>query len=117
MSGTMREWIKERSSRDMCTYCGSTEDIQTEHIIPRSLGGPDIPDNFVDSCATCNRKKGKLHVFEFCKLQEIEVPRIVKGKYLKLVDREHEKYGTLQMNDIDGDGKLDLYDLCAIFKR
>ena len=44
------------------------------------------------------------------------VPRIVKGKYLKLVYEEHKKHGTLDQSDIDGNGVLDLLDLCAIFK-
>lgn len=116
MSTTQREWEIERDSRKVCIYCESIENIQTEHIIPKSKGGPNIADNLVDSCQSCNLKKTNRDVFEFCKLEHIEVPRIVRGKYLKLVYNEHEKKGTLQMSDIDGNNILNIYDLSAIFK-
>lgn len=117
MSGTIRENKHERTVRNMCIYCGSTENIQTDHIVPVKLGGPDDANNLIDCCRTCNIKKSNKHVFEFCTDQQIPVPRIVKGKYLKLVYAQNEKKGTLQESDIDGNGKLDVYDLCAIFGK
>lgn len=117
MSDTIREFKLERHSRNVCIYCGSEENIETEHIIPKSLGGPDNSDNLIDSCNNCNRKKTNMHVFEFCAKENIEVPRLVRGKYLKLVYDEHKNKGTLNLSDFDGDGKLNLYDLCAIFKQ
>ncbi|MEE9339571.1 MAG: HNH endonuclease [Methylococcaceae bacterium] len=117
MSESIREWVIERKSRQICIYCGSEEKVQTEHIIPKSKGGPDIADNLVDSCQTCNLKKSNKDVFEFCAMLEMDVPRLVKGKILKLVYSKHEEKGTLQETDIDGDGKLNLLDLCAIFAK
>lgn len=117
MSTSIREWELERKSRQVCIYCGNADKVQTEHIIPKSKGGPNIADNLVDSCQTCNLKKSNKDVFEFCAMLEMEVPRLVKGKILKLVYFKHEEQGTLNHNDIDGDGKLNLLDLCAIFAK
>ena len=117
MSASIREWEIERKNRNVCIYCESAEKVQTEHIIPKSKGGPDIADNLVDSCQSCNLKKSNKDVFEFCAMMKIDVPRLVKGKVLKLVFTKHQENGTLQESDIDGNGKLDLADLCAIFKK
>lgn len=117
MSTSIREWEIERENRKICIYCGSTEKIQSEHIIPKSKGGPNIADNLVDSCQTCNLKKSNKDVFEFCAMLDMDVPRLVKGKILKLVYSKHAEQGTLQESDIDGDGKLNLSDLCAIFNK
>lgn len=115
MSKSIREWEIERANRNVCIYCESVEKVQTEHIIPKSKGGPDSADNLVDSCQRCNLKKSNKDVFEFCAMIGIDVPRLVKGKVLKLVFSKHAEKGTLQESDIDGDGKLNLLDLCAIF--
>ena len=117
MSTSIREWEIERKSRNVCIYCESNEKVQTEHIIPKSKGGPNIADNLVDSCQKCNLKKSNKDVFEFCAMLEMDVPRLVKGKILKLVYLKHKEKGTLQESDIDGDGKLNLLDLCAIFAK
>ena len=116
-SSTKKEWMHEQNIQTkQCVYCGSQENLQTEHIIPKVNGGPDIADNLVNSCRKCNLEKGTKNVFDFCILKQMPVPRIVKGKYLKLVYEEHKKHGTLDQSDIDGNGVLDLLDLCAIFK-
>jgi 5-methylcytosine-specific restriction endonuclease McrA len=41
-----------------CRRCGSTADLQFDHIIPRSLGGSGIADNVELLCGRCNRRKG-----------------------------------------------------------
>jgi len=47
ISGTMREWEREQQLPKTCVYCGSTEDLTTDHLIPRSRGGDDSADNVV----------------------------------------------------------------------
>ncbi|MEM3159439.1 MAG: HNH endonuclease, partial [Nitrososphaera sp.] len=37
--------VKEASN--ICSYCGFNQDLQWEHIIPKSRGGPDTIDNMV----------------------------------------------------------------------
>ena len=100
-----------------CAYCGSKENLQWEHIIPKSRAGPDTIDNMVQAYKECNLKKGAKGPFEWYGLERrYEIPRIVLGKYLKLVFDYHSIAGTLDSSDINADGKLDVYDLCAIFE-
>ena len=46
-----------------------------------------------------------------------ELPSIVVGKYLKLVYESHSRHATLDLVDLNHDGKLDIYDLGAVFKQ
>ena len=41
-----------------CAYCGATEQIEIEHVIPYSRGGKTEPDNLVPACSPCNKSKG-----------------------------------------------------------
>ena len=46
-----------------------------------------------------------------------ELPSIVVGKYLKLVYESHSQHATLDLADLNHDGKLDIFDLGAVFRR
>lgn len=52
-----RKNIMKRDSHH-CQYCGSTEDLTIDHIIPKSRGGKDTWDNLVTACNKCNSLKG-----------------------------------------------------------
>jgi len=52
----LRRVILERDHY-ACRYCGQ-EAMQADHVIPRSQGGTDIPDNLVAACEYCNKSKG-----------------------------------------------------------
>ena len=41
MSGTIREWEREQELPRTCVFCGATEDLSTDHLIPRNRGGDD----------------------------------------------------------------------------
>lgn len=41
-----------------CQYCGSTEDLTFDHVIPRSQGGRTSWTNITAACAPCNLRKG-----------------------------------------------------------
>ena len=47
-----------------CQYCGSSEDLTLDHLIPRSKGGPTTWKNLVTACKHCNSKKGDLSIEE-----------------------------------------------------
>ena len=78
-----------------CAYCGATGQLHWEHIIPLSRGGPDNIDNIVLACPPCNLSKGAADVIDWCKSRSIPMPRIVMGKYLKLLLKAHESKGSL----------------------
>jgi 5-methylcytosine-specific restriction endonuclease McrA len=40
-----------------CTYCGSTDTLTIDHVIPISRNGKSDFDNCVTCCKTCNAKK------------------------------------------------------------
>ncbi len=95
-SGSIREYIKERERSGECIYCGSRDDLSVDHLIPRNRGGPDIGDNAITACKSCNSSKGDRGVYEWYGLdRRNEVPRLVEGKYLKLLYQLHEEKRTL----------------------
>jgi hypothetical protein len=111
-----KKLVEEAS--DICAYCGCHQDLQWEHIIPRSRGGPDTIDNMVRCCKGCNCAKGDKDPFEwYGKEKKYEIPRLVLGKFLKLAFDAHDKMGTLDSGDLNADGSMDILDLGAVFKK
>ena len=53
---TMKKYIMERDNY-ICAYCGNAAD-EMDHVVPRHLGGLDIPSNLVAACSRCNNLKG-----------------------------------------------------------
>ncbi len=101
-SGSIREYIKEREIPNECIYCGHKDSLSTDHLISKNKGGPDIGDNAVTACKSCNSSKGDKGIYEWYGLERRnELPRIVEGKYLKLLYALHEKEGTLDINNKD----------------
>jgi HNH endonuclease len=58
LSTEQKQTMREQA---VCTECGSTDNLEIDHIFPRSLGGPSTPDNLQVLCGTCNRQKGVKH--------------------------------------------------------
>jgi 5-methylcytosine-specific restriction endonuclease McrA len=48
-----------------CLYCGSTESIQADHVIPISKGGVHSIGNLVPACAKCNVSKHNKFLIEW----------------------------------------------------
>jgi len=49
----------DRPKLDYCVYCGSTENLATDHIIPIDKGGTQDSKNLVTACKSCNSSKCK----------------------------------------------------------
>ena len=49
----------EVAARDggRCVKCGSTEDLEIDHVIPWSQGGGNGPEDLQILCRSCNRRK------------------------------------------------------------
>jgi hypothetical protein len=100
-STSIREYVKEREKPQECIYCGNKTNLTLEHILPRSRGGPDTPDNAVMVCKSCNSSKGDKRLYEWYGLdRRYELPRIAEGKYLKLLYALNEQKGTLDASDM-----------------
>lgn len=115
MSTALRELkMQMKSEENCCEYCRVSMDLSWDHLVPRSKGGPDTAENHVLACKHCNFSKGSKGLYEWYGLsRKDEIPRLVAGKYLKLLYGIHETKGTLNAFDLNGDGKLDVFDLEA----
>jgi hypothetical protein len=83
--------------------------------LPRSRGGPDVPENAVWICAQCNSSKGSKRLYEWYGLEKRnEPPRIAEGKYLKFLLSIHEGRGTLDSTPCALCPKCDLGGKCPI---
>ncbi len=112
MSDTVREWQREYEFPKECVFCASTENLQIDHLIPKSRGGSDSADNVVWSCRTCNISRGNKGVFEWLGLKKKDnLHRIVAGKYIKELFELHERTGTLDVS------VADLQQLCSRCKN
>jgi len=112
MSLILRELKIQMSGKKCCEYCQSTDSLSWDHLIPRIKGGPDTAENGVWACRSCNSSKGSKGIYEWYGLdRKDEIPRLIVGKYLKLLYEIHENKGSLDASDLNGDGKLDVLDL------
>lgn len=54
-------WEIFRRDNFACRYCGTTAEdgaiLQVDHVIPRSRGGRDVPQNLLTACRACNAGK------------------------------------------------------------
>ncbi len=133
-STSIREYIEEREKKDRCIYCGGKDRLTLDHILPKSRGGPDSPDNAVWVCQKCNSSKGSKRLYEWRGLEnKDEYDRIAEGKYLKLLHKLHEEKRTLNLSEVkelcvncdmpdlckkdDVVGKLTVYCLEGCFKK
>lgn len=48
-----------------CIYCGSTNLIQADHVIPLTKGGRHSIGNLVPACSRCNQSKGSKFLAEW----------------------------------------------------
>ncbi len=77
-----------------CCYCGFRFSNQThtkrsatiEHVVPRSQGGADHPDNYVVACAGCNSSRGVMPVENFIpKAQKHILNQIERKKNIEIL--------------------------------
>lgn len=54
-----------------CLYCGSTDKITVDHVIPIDKGGAHSIGNLVPACLSCNSSKGTKFITEWHKQKQI----------------------------------------------
>jgi 5-methylcytosine-specific restriction endonuclease McrA len=61
----IREYLLEKWQH-RCAYCGNQHvPLQVEHIVPRSHGGSNRPNNLTLACHRCNQAKGEQDIRTF----------------------------------------------------
>jgi hypothetical protein len=87
-----------------CCYCGKQKEernLTVDHIISRSKGGLDKPENLVASCVPCNSKKSNFSLSEFCNREGLDFElisqrvsqRVSNRLSNSLQDKEEDKEG------------------------
>ena len=67
---TLRAFVIHRDN-STCRYCGKkARPVELDHVVPRSLSGPNTPWNLVVACHKCNRRKDNKSLAEFLKRQQ-----------------------------------------------
>lgn len=62
----LRDWLAALDEHGrQCFYCGSSEEIQIEHLVPLWSGGDNTRSNVVPACKSCNWKKRLRTVEQF----------------------------------------------------
>lgn len=64
-----RKHIKEKWNHE-CAYCGNTENLTLDHIIPQMRGGNNHITNVLCSCANCNGSKSHSDWLDWFQEQE-----------------------------------------------
>lgn len=119
VSAVLRENKQLFMAGEECAYCGSKHGLQWEHIIPKTAGGPDTMDNLVRACTSCNQTKACLDPYQWYELRGAidDIPRIVLGKFLKLVLAEYERLGVLDSEEYMHDRNIRRVTLSQVFRR
>ena len=87
-----------QKGRNKCYYCGRVNSdieplkITLDHIYPRSLGGPTIPQNLIPACRKCNSTKENM-----TEILKIGIPtltfQILTSLSIALINRAANGYG------------------------
>ena len=88
---------------DKCVYCGEKGDT-IDHVIPKSKGGLDIPENTVCCCLHCNLEKNNYDVTKFLndrllKKEKVNIESILHNMVLKkYLDFDYQKQKFVTQN-------------------
>lgn len=88
------ERSKLKSAR-VCSYCGSDRDLAIDHLMPSIRGGPNLADNLILACRTCNSSKSSQDLMAWMAKRQAFPPLLVLRRYLKLAWRICEDQGLL----------------------
>ena len=93
----MRDQIIRLKLPQECVYCGATEHLSIDHIIPSNRGGNDSGDNAIWACRRCNSSKSDRDLFEWWAATQSGFPPLfVVRIYLKQAMQYYETQGMMQ---------------------
>jgi HNH endonuclease len=76
-----------------CVYCGLTNRLTIDHLIPRIEGGDDDGVNLVLACQSCNSSKSGTDLLIWCEHKSTFPPLLLLRRYIKIVAEICEKEG------------------------
>lgn len=79
LDGKVRATVFIRDSGE-CVYCGSSEKVTIDHVLPQSRGGTNDPNNLVTACSSCNFKKGDKELLPYQKRERFRFGRFRSGE-------------------------------------
>jgi 5-methylcytosine-specific restriction endonuclease McrA len=74
----IRQNLQLVDSSERCEYCGSSDSLQWDHIIPLARRGPETIDNFVRACRSCNLRKRDQPLVEWADSEALTLSRLVQ---------------------------------------
>lgn len=80
-----------------CCYCGSSERLSIDHLVPLHRGGLDLPENMVWACRACNSSKGTWDMLEWYVPRHGFPPLLLLRRYLKLAHLAAEQGDCLDL--------------------
>ena len=81
-----------------CCYCGTTEKISIDHLIPLIKGGADYSDNLVWACRSCNSSKRDRDLLDWSQNKGRFPSILLLRRYTKLIARYCEHHGLLDLS-------------------
>ena len=80
-----------------CAYCGSSEELTADHLLPTSRGGPESGANLVRACRSCNSSKNNRDLMSWFAARDEFPPILLLRRYLKSVYIYAEDHDLLDM--------------------
>jgi hypothetical protein len=97
-----------------CYYCGSTDKLSVDHLIPLARGSADDADNLIWACRSCNSSRGGRDMLAWMSVKNAFPSLLLLRRYLKLVTQYCEEHQLLDVPMADAT-KRDLpFDLSLI---
>jgi hypothetical protein len=90
-----------------CVWCGRkpwANDLNAEHLLPRSRGGKGLPENLTVACRGCNKQRRTKPVAAFVRAQldagrrpRIDLLTAALERLSDSASRDHAAYGRRQL--------------------
>ena len=95
-----------------CCYCGSTENLTMDHLIPKAKGGKDTGDNVVWACKQCNSSKGAKDLLVWFQGKNMFPALFLLRMYLKIAIQYCLENNLMDVPISDADGlPFSIYDV------
>jgi 5-methylcytosine-specific restriction endonuclease McrA len=78
-----------------CYYCGSSDVLAVDHLIPRIRGGPDEADNLIWACRACNSSKQGRDMLKWATAKGFFPSILLLRRYIKIVARYCDQKGYI----------------------